>query len=806
VYRGGGPSLYTNNVVMRPIGQSHAPAEGAHLDELTTPTGLSSAEVARRRLEFGTNAVAEEPERSFRKALNHFWAPVPWMLEATIVLQLVVGERLEALMITTLLFLNAGLGAFQESRANSALALLKQRLSPVVRVRRDASWQNRPAADLVPGDVVQLSLGGIVPADLRIITGLVLLDQSMLTGESIPVEVGASKTAFAGAMVRRGEATGEVVATGTHTYFGRTAELVRIAHVESSEQHAVMAVVRVLTVVNFAIVVGIVAYAHNVGMNARQILPLVLTALLSAVPVALPATFTLAAALGARTLAMKGVLLTRLSALHEAAMIDVLCADKTGTLTRNDLTVRAVRSVDLAYQDDDVLALAASASSPEAQDPVDAAIRALARDSQRSKESNLRVTRFTPFDPTVKMADALVIDEKGRELRVAKGAPAVVATMAPFSSASSAALKEFTDAGYRTLAVAAGPPNALKLVGLIAFGDSPRADSPKLLAELRSLGVSTVMVTGDAAATAATVAAAIGLRGPICPARDIPDSVGPDSFAIYAGVFPEDKFRLVRAFQRQGHAVGMCGDGANDAPALRQAQMGIAVSTATDVAKAAAGIVLTDPGLGGIVTCIKEGRSAFQRVLTYTLSILVNKCATLIVMGCGLVMTGHAVLTPLLQALMMLAADFVTMSRAADREYPSEYPNAWRVQNLVLAAVPLGVFKLAYLIAVLAMGWYVVRLNPAQMQTLTFLTLALAGQANIYVLRERRHFWMSRPAPVMMLASGCDVVVVTILALGGILMTRLPAVEIAGIWLGTVAFAFSFDMLKLIVRARLRID
>lgn len=776
------------------------------MQHATMPAGLSSAEAARRRAEFGPNAVTEEPERPVLRVVKHLWAPVPWMLEASVILQLVVGERLEALMITTLLCLNVSLGVFQESRANAALTLLKQRLSPTARVRRDAIWQTLPAADLVPGDLVQLSLGGIVPADVAIVAGAVLLDQSMLTGQSIPADLGPGRKAFAGAMIRRGEATGEVVATGAHTYFGRAAELVRIASAESSEQRAVVGIVRALTVVNFAIVVGIVAYGHMIGMNFQRIMPLVLTALLSAVPVALPATFTLAATLGARSLATHGVLLTRLSALHEAAMIDVLCADKTGTLTQNELSVRAVRSVDAAYPDDAVCAFAAAASSTGGQDPIDAAIRGIAGDKARTHGPALRVARFVPFDPTVKIAEASVIDETGRALRVVKGAPAAVAAMAPLSAAAGHALNELTNAGYRTIAIAAGPPDALGMIGLIGFGDPPRADSPSLLAELLSLGVNTVMVTGDAAATATTVAAAIGLRGPVCPAGKIPDKVGPDSFAVYAGVFPEDKFRLVRAFQRQGHAVGMCGDGANDAPALRQAQMGIAVWTATDVAKAAAGIVLTDPGLGGIVTCIKEARSAFQRVLTYTLSILINKCATLVVLGCGLVMTGHAVLTPLLQALMMLASDFVTMSRAADRARPSAYPNAWRVRNLVIAAVPLAVIKLCYLIGMLAVGWYVVRLNPAQMQTLTFLTLALAGQGVIYVLRERRHFWKSHPAPVMLVASGFDVLIVTGLALGGVLMTSLPAICVAAVWLATIAFAFLLDAVKLGVRARLQID
>ena len=776
------------------------------MHDLTLPAGLSSAEAARRRAEFGANAIAEEHAHPLVQILRHFWAPVPWMLEATIVLQLVSGERLEALMIATLLVLNVGLGVFQESRAGAALALLRQRLSPMVRVRRDDTWRDLPAADLVPGDLVALSLGGIVPADLRLSAGSVLLDQSMLTGESVPVEAGPDKVAYAGALVRRGEASGEVVATGARTYFGRTAELVRVAHVESSEQQAVLAVVRALTVVNFAIVVGIVGYAHAIGMSAAQIVPLVLTALLSAVPVALPATFTLAAALGAKTLALKGVLLTRLSALHEAAMIDVLCADKTGTLTRNELAVTAVRSVSDGCTENDVLAYAALASSPAGRDPVDAAICQLAARRNAGHSLGLTVSRFTPFDPAVKSAEAIVRDPQGRVLRVIKGAPAAVAASAAMPQPAVEALSSFSEAGYRTLAVAAGPADNLVLLGLIAFGDPPRDDSAALLAELKSLGVAAVMVTGDAAATAASVAHSIGLTGPVCPPGDIPDSVSPARFAVYAGVFPEDKFRLVKAFQRSGHAVGMCGDGANDAPALRQAQMGIAVSTATDVAKAAAGIVLTDPGLGGIVTCIKEGRSAFQRVLTYTLSILVNKCATLVVMGVGLVMTGHAVLTPMLQALMMLASDFVTMSRAADRARPSDYPNEWRVSNLVLAAVPLGLFKLGYLVAMLAAGWFMLHLSAGQMQTLTFLTLALAGQANIYVLRERRRFWTSRPAAVMLVASAFDVAIVTSLAAGGVLMARLPALCVGGVWLGTVGFAFAFDTLKLAVRDRIQID
>jgi H+-transporting ATPase len=773
-------------------------------DAQPTFAGLSSAEAARRRADFGPNAVAGERVSSLKRIVRHFWAPVPWMLEATIVLQIAIGQRVTGLLITALLILNVVLGVLQESRADAALALLKQRLALKSRVKRDGAWVDVPAAELVPGDVVEVCLGDVVPADLTLLRGSLLVDHSMLTGESIPVELPAGKTAYAGGLVRRGEAIAEVTATGSKTYFGRTAELVSVAHVESTEQKAVLAVVRNLTVVNFVIVVGIVGYALAINVSLQQITLLVLTAMLSAVPVALAATFTLAAALGARTLAMKGVLLTRLSALHEAATIDVLCCDKTGTLTRNELAVGAVCPVQTGYGAAEVLAFAALASSKEGEDPIDTAVRqaAVHRTADRALPT---VVAFTPFDPAAKLAEATAIDQ-GLEIRIIKGAPAAIAAFAPIGAEPAQQLDALDRAGYRTLAVAAGPAGALQLLGFIAFGDQPRADSAALLAELRSLGVLPVMVTGDAATTAATVAEAIGLNGKICPPGAIPDNVGPGDFAVYAGVFPEQKFQLVKAFQRPGHAVGMCGDGANDAPALRQAQMGIAVSTATDVAKAAAGVVLTEPGLGGIVACIKEGRSAFQRVLTYTLMILVNKCVTLIVLGVGLVMTGHAVLTPFLQALAMLTNDFVTMARAADHARPSPYPNAWRIRNLMLAALPLGAFRLLYLLVILGVGWFALRLSPDQMQTLTFVMLGFAGQGNVYVLRERGRLWHSRPAPVMVLTSFCDVVLMGSLAATGFMMSALP-LSIIGILIGTtLLFTLTMDSIKLAVFARLRID
>jgi len=767
--------------------------------------GLTGAEARRRLQEIGPNAVVEKRIHPLQRAARHFWAPVPWMLEATVALQIALGQWLTASLIAALLLLNVVLGAIQETRADAALALLKQRLLLKSRVRRDGAWIDMPAAELVPGDIVEVSLGDVVPADLTLLGGSLLVDQSMLTGESIPVELEAGKTAYAGSLVRRGEAIAEVAATGTRTYFGRTAELVSAAHVESTEQKAVFAVVRNLTALNFAIVVGIVAYALFIRVSVEQIAMLVLTAMLSAVPVALSATFTLAAALGARVLATKGVLLTRLSALHEAAGIDVLCCDKTGTLTLNELAVAAIVPVKPGYEPADVLGFAALASSVVGDDPIDTAIRKMLGTGKGGGRAPLAAATFKPFDPTAKLAEATAIDA-GREIRIIKGAPAAVAVSAPSDGEATAKLDALAQAGYRTLAVAAGPAGAPELIGFIAFGDPPRPDSAKLLAELRALGVVPIMVSGDAAATAATVAHAIGLDGGVCPPGEVSDRVEPADFAVYASVFPEQKFQLVKAFQREGHAVGMCGDGANDAPALRQAHLGIAVSTATDVAKAAAGVVLTEPGLSGIVACIEEGRSAFQRVLTYTLMILVNKCVTLIVLGAGLVITGHAVLTPFLQALAMLTNDFVTMSRAADHARPAPYPNAWRVRNLMLAAVPLGAFRLFYLLAVLGFSWYVLDLTPGQMQTLTFVMLGFAGQGNVYVLRERGRLWSSRPATIMMLASACDLMLMGGLAAGGVMMAPLP-LELIGLLIGTtLIFTLVMDSIKLAVLARVPID
>ena len=483
------------------------------------PSGLTGDEARRLLAKFGPNAMPDTSMHPLRMALEKFWAPVPWMLEAAIILELALGKYVEAAIIAGLLVFNAALGLFQESRAQATLSALKSRLALSASVRRDNAWKTIPAVELVPGDMVKLSLGGVVAADVRITGGEILLDQSILTGESVPIEAGAGLQTFAGALVRRGEAVAEVTATGVHTKFGRTAELVRTAHVVSSQQKAVLRVVRNLAGFNGVVIVLLVAYAWFLEMPLAEIIPLVLTAVLASIPVALPATFTLAAALGARALAKLGVLPTRLSAVDEAGMTDVLCSDKTGTLTQNALAVTTVHPMP-GFDEAHVLALAALASADGGQDPVDAAIRLAAFGKVVSDAPTL--VKFAPFDPAKKMSEATATDSAERTQRIVKGAFSVVIGLAQPSPAATEAANELEGKGFRVLAVAAGPLAAMKLAGLIALSDPPRSDSATLVTELQSLGVRTVMVTGDAPTTAAIVARAVGIEGAVYPPRADP--------------------------------------------------------------------------------------------------------------------------------------------------------------------------------------------------------------------------------------------------------------------------------------------
>ncbi len=764
--------------------------------------GLTKEDAQSRLENVGPNAIPETGRHPLRLVLEKFFGPVPCLLEAVIMMQLVLGKYVEAGIIAGLLIFNTALGYFQESRAQATLAALKSRLALNASVRRDGTWATIPAAELVPGDLVKLSIGGIVPADVRLTSGQVLLDQSMLTGESVPIEAGAGVLTYAGALIRRGEAMAEVTATGIHTKFGRTAELVSTAHVESSHQKVVLHVVRNLAMFNGGVILLLVAYACFLNMPLSEIFPLVLTSILASIPVALPATFTLASALGARALAKLGVLPTRLSAVDEAATMDVLCADKTGTLTRNELTVVSVHPLP-GFDEAHVLMLAALASSEGSQDPIDGAIRIAA--ARHVLDDAPKLNSFTPFDPAKKMSEATAKDSAGTTLRIIKGTFAVIVELAQPSPSAAAAAGELEKQGNRVLAIAAGPVSKVKLVGLIALSDPPRADSRALVTELRGLGVRTVMVTGDALATATAVAHAVGLIGAACPPGPIPGDLKPEQFVLYAGVLPEDKYKLVEAFQHGGHTVGMCGDGANDAPALRQAQFGIAVSTATDVAKSAAGMVMTKPGLVGMVAAVKEGRITFQRIETYTLNSITKKIVQVLFIVVGVIMTGHAILTPLLMVIIMITGDFLGMSLTTDNVRPSPKPNSWQIGHLTMAGVLMGIGELILCVCVLSFGIYRMGFNLDSLRTLAFIIIVFGNQATTYTNRERHWMWSSRPSFWIVASSICDILIALVLAVGGIGMTPLPALVVVGALAAAIVFAFVLDILKVSVFSRLKI-
>jgi H+-transporting ATPase len=764
-------------------------------------TGLTSAEALRRRGTFGTNTVLEAVPSAWHRFFAKFWGPIPWMLEAALVLQLGLRQYVEAPMVGALLLFNATLGFIQEGRAGAALAALKKRLAPTALVRRDGEWIRLAASELVPGDAVKLSLGALVPADATIASGSVMIDQSMLTGESVPVDADPGSPVYAGALVRRGEAIAEVTATGPNTYFGRTAELVRVAHAASTEQAAIFAATRNLAIVNGLIAVLIIAYAYLLALPPADVIGLGLTALLGTIPVALPATFTLSAAFGAQTLARYGVLLTRLSATHEAAAMDILCTDKTGTLTRNTLGVVDVQAMP-GFDRGRVLGLAVLASSETDQDPIDDAIRTAAVGASHHMAE--RLVRFVPFDPSTKTSEAFALDSGGNELRIIKGAFEVIAELAETPADARRMTDDLAAQGNRVIAVATGAPNALRLAGLVALSDPPREDSAPLITALRDMGVRTIMVTGDSPVTAAAIAREVGIVGDVCPQAFFDDLAG--DYGVFARIVPEDKYRLVQVLQKHGHVVGMCGDGINDAPALRQAQIGIAVSSAADVAKAAAGMVLTEPGLVGIVHAVREGRIAFQRLLTYTFNMLVKKFEIVLFLAIGLAMTGHAIMTPALMVVMFMTNDFLSMSLTTDRASPSPAPSVWHMRSVTGAAIVLGACKLAFSTTILAIGKFKLGLGPGELQALALVTLVFGNQALLYVLRERHRLWHSRPSVWVLASSAVDIAIVVTLASFGILASALPWHIIALIFAAAIGFALVLDQIKLPVRAAFKIE
>ncbi len=761
--------------------------------------GLTRPEAESRLREYGPNAIAEAAPRSLRTFLRKFWGVIPWMLELALVIDLILGRRVEALFIGVLLLLNAVLAYRQESRATKALGLLRQRLTIQARVHRDGHWQPIPAAQLVPGDLLRLRAGDIVPADMALSEGQLLVDQSVLTGESLPVEVRVGGTAYSGSLVSRGEATGVVSATGIRTYFGKTAELVGLAAAPPRLEGLVVGVARYLGTLDVVLAFAVVVVTVVEGRSFLGALPFMLMLLVASVPMALPVMFTMSAAMGARMLADKGILATRLAAIEDAAAMDVLCLDKTGTLTENRLTVGEVRPV-VAATADDVIRLAAMACDDATQDPLDLAILRAERERGINPGQTQRLG-FVPFDPDTKRSEASVRDGE-QVLRVVKGEPRTVADLAqlPWEHIGDE-IERLSADGSRVLAVAAGSGGRLELVGLLSFSDPPRGDSAALIAELQRRGVRVRLVTGDGEATARAIASKVGITGLVAPAGTIREDLDPQEalrYTVFARVLPQDKFQLVKALQKAGHVVGMTGDGVNDAPALRQADIGIAMANATDVAKAAASLVLTKPGLGEIVTAIDASRRIYRRLQTFTLTMMTRKITLPLFLALGVLVLNAFVLSPLLIVLLMITADVATMAVATDQVTASPVPDQWAIGPLMTTALALAIPLLILCFGVFWAGSHVFGLDTARTQTLIFVWLVFAGsQGILYVTRSRGFLW-TRPYPSRWLNGVTLVLVVatTVLAIEGWLMVAISPSLVAGMLLLAVLYLIAADTVK----------
>ena len=734
---------------------------------------------------------------AWRRLATRFWGPLPWMLEGTIVLTLLLGKDLEGLIITVLLVLNSAISFVQQSRSDDALTLLRQRLAVNARVRRDGAWVQVAARELVPGDVVRVRVGDLVPADLTVTGGQVSLDQSSLTGESAPTDAVAGDTAYGATVVTRGEATGVVGATGAESFFGRTSALVAQSKTATHLEGTILQIVRYLVVIDVVLVAVLFGFAAAIGASFADTAPFALIILIASVPVALPTTFTVAQAVGAVELSRdgRGVLVTRLSAVQEAASMDVLCTDKTGTLTLNQLNLEDLVTY-RPFRRADLLELSALASDESGQDPIDLALLRAAREDGQDVDSHRRL-QFTPFDPATKRTEA-VVERHGERLTVVKGMPQVVAVLCQMSPGNlDEDLDRLAATGARVLAVAAGDEDRLAMVGLVALADRPRPDSAEAIGELRKLGIDVKMVTGDTPATALAVARRVGIEPTLCTGaelREHPDLA--QRCSIFAAVFPADKHTLVTALQAAGHVVGMTGDGVNDAPALKAAEVGIAVDSAVDVAKAAASMVLTEPGLSGTVAAVTVSRRIYQRMMTWTLNKIIKTAQVAVFLTLAFIVTHHFVTTPLLVVLLLLANDFVTMSLAVDWAQPSPWPQRWRVEALVGASVALAAVMLVESFLDLWLARGVLGLSWPATQTLIFLMLVFSGQATVYVVRERGHFWRSRPVKWLLMATAFDVAIVSALAIGGVLMTPVAGGVVVLVLAVAVGFMFLMDPVK----------
>jgi H+-transporting ATPase len=751
----------------------------------SSPDGLSQAEATKRLAQYGPNEIEEKKTNPLLKFLSYFWGPIPWMIEAAVILSAAARHWPDFAIISVLLLSNAVVGFWEERQAGNAIAALKAQLATTAKVIRDGKWGSPAARELVPGDVIRVRLGDIVPADARLLEGdPIEVDQSALTGESLPVTRKAGEAVFSGSIIRQGEIGALVYGTGANTYFGKTAQLVQEAHTVSHFQRAVLKIGNYLIILAVVLVAAIVVVAIVRGDPILTTLQFALVLTVAAIPVAMPTVLSVTMAVGARLLATKKAIVTRLSAIEELAGVDILCSDKTGTLTQNKLTLGDPFCVN-GIPADQVILNAALASREEDKDTIDLAVIGGLKNDQALKA--YQVVHFQPFDPVHKRTEATVKGTDGKQFKVAKGAPQVIlalaANAAQVKAAVEKAVNEFATRGFRSLGVArADGDGQWQFIGVLPMFDPPRVDARATIETARQMGVSVKMVTGDARAIAQETAKKLGLGANILDASGFGDTKRVETAQLavfiekadgFAQVFPEHKFHIVDVLQRGGHIVGMTGDGVNDAPALKKADCGIAVSGATDAARAAASIVLMTPGLSVIIDAIKESRKIFQRMNSYAMYRIAETLRVLLFMTLSILIFNFYPLTAVMIVMLALLNDGAILSIAYDNVHYKDQPEAWNMRLVLGIATVLGLVGPVASFGLFFLGDRVFHLDRPHLQTLMYLMLSVAGHLTIFQTRTRGPFWSIRPARILLLAVFGTQALATLIAVYGLFMTPI---------------------------------
>lgn len=751
----------------------------------SSPEGLTQAEAQKRLTQYGSNELEEKKTNPFLKFLSYFWGPIPWMIEVAVILSGVVRHWPDFFIILLLLVANAVVGFWEEHTAGNAIEALKAQLAIKARVKRDGKWVNPPARELVPGDVIRMRLGDIVPADVRLLDGdPVEVDQSALTGESWPIERKSGEAVFSGSIIRQGEIGAMVYATGANTYFGKTAQLVQAAHTVSHFQKAVLRIGNYLIILAVSLVAVIIGFAVYRGDAILTTLQFALVLTVAAIPVAMPTVLSVTMAVGARLLARKKAIVSRLVAIEELAGVDVLCADKTGTLTQNKLTLGDVFSVDNIPAEQIILS-AALASRAENNDTIDLAVLGGLKDKDSLKA--YEVVHFQPFDPVHKRTEAAVKATDGKTFKVKKGAPQVIlalsANAGQVKPAVETAVNEFAARGFRSLGVArAEGDGPWQFLGVLPMFDPPREDAKATIATALQMGVKVKMVTGDALAIARETAKKLDMGTNILDAANLGDSKKQETTEVaesiekadgFAQVFPEHKFHIVDVLQKRGHIVGMTGDGVNDAPALKKADCGIAVSGATDAARAAASIVLTTPGLSVIIDAIKESRKVFQRMQNYAIYRIAETLRVLLFITLAILVFNVYPLTAVMIVMLALLNDGAILSIAYDNVHYKDEPEAWNMHLVLGIATVLGVIGPVASFGLFYLGNRVFHLDHQHLQPMCYLMLSVAGHLTFFLARTRGPFWSIRPTKIVWVAVVGTQIIATVIAVYGFLMPPL---------------------------------